>query len=269
MTMLASYGSAAGAVIRRDAALFFSYRMAFFTQCASLIASVTLFYYLSRLVTIGSFGSPDRYFQYVIIGLVIMQTVIGTLGNLPGAVRQELVAGTFERLVLSPFGAVASVLAMTVFPFLRAIVFGVIMILFATLAFGLRLEWPMVLLAPPAAALAAIAFIPFALFFTAAIFAFKQAPGLGLVLTGIALTSGMYFPTELLPPWIQWTSDVQPFSPAVDLLRHFAVGSPLAAPAWVEVLRLTAFAVVLLPVGMLTMGAALRLGQRRGTVTEF
>lgn len=266
---MTTYGSAASAVIRRDAALYFSYRMAFFTQCASLVASVTLFYYLSRLVTIESFGSPDRYFQYVIIGLVIMQTVMGTLGNLPGAIRQELVAGTFERLVLSPFGALASVVAMTVFPFLRALVFGLFMIVFAAVAFGLTLEWPLVLLAAPAAALAAIAFIPFALFFTAAIFAFKQAPGLGLVMTAIGLTSGMYFPTELLPSWIQWTSDVQPFTPAVDLLRHLAVGSELAASAWVEILRLAGFAVVLMPVGLLLMGAALRFGQRRGTVTEF
>jgi ABC-type multidrug transport system permease subunit len=269
VSTLAAYGAAAAALVRRDAALYFSYRMAFFTQCVSLISSVTLFYYLSRLVTIHSFGSPDRYFQYVVIGLVIMQTVMGTLGDLPNTVRQELVAGTFERLVLSPFGAAASVLSMVAFPFLRALVFGALMIAFATIAFGLTLVWPTVLLAAPAAALAALAFIPFALFFTAAIFAFKQAPGMSLVMTAIALTSGMYFPTDLLPSWIQWTSDVQPFTPAVDLLRHLTVGSVLATSAWLEVLRLAAFATVLLPVALMTMGAALRFGQRRGTVTEF
>ena len=269
MNAMSGYGAAAAAVVRRDAALYFSYRMAFFTQCFSLVASVTLFYYLSRLVTIGSFGSPDRYFQYVLIGLVIMQTVMGTLGNLPNAVRQELMAGTFERLILSPFGAAASILSMVVFPFVRAIVFGLLMIVFAAVAFGLTLEWPSALLAFPAATLAAIAFTPFALFFAAAVVAFKQAPGVGLVMTAIALTSGMYFPTELLPSWIQWTSDVQPFTPAVDLLRHLTVGSPLSASAWVEVLKLLAFAIVLLPVALYTIAAALRFGQRRGTVTEF
>lgn len=269
MSAVSDYGAAASAVIRRDAAMYFSYRIAFLTQCVSLIASVTLFYYLSRLVTVESFGSPDRYFQYVIIGMVIMQTVMGTMGNLPGAIRQELVAGTFERLVLSPFGAVASVLAMVVFPFLRAMIFGLLMIAFAVVAFGLQLEWPSALLAPPAAALAALAFTPFAFFFTAAIFAFKQAPGVTLIMTAIALTSGIYFPTELLPSWIEWTAGVQPFTPAVDLLRHFAVGTDLAQSAWIEVLRLAGFAAALMPVAVFTMGAALRFGQRRGTVTEF
>ncbi len=269
MSAVLEYGSAASAVVRRDAALFFSYRTAFVTQCVSLIASVTLFYYLSRLVTIETFGSPDNYFQYVMIGLVIMQTVMGTLGNLPGAVRQELVAGTFERLVLSPFGAGASVMAMLVFPFLRALAFGVLMLVFATIAFGLDLVWPTLLLAFPAAVLAAFAFVPFALLFTAAIFAFKQAPGVTLVMTAIALTSGMYFPPDLLPSWIAWTSDLQPFTPAVDLLRHLTVGSELAASAWVDVARLAGFAAVLMPFALFAMGAALRFGQRRGTVTEF
>lgn len=269
MRRVAVYGSAGLAVLRRDATIYFSYRMAAVTQIISLITGVTLFYYLSRLVTVESFGSPDAYFAYVVIGMVILQAVLGTLGQLPASVRQELVAGTFERLLLSPFGAVAAVLSMIVFPFLRALVFGAVMIVFAILVFGLSLQWPSVLLAIPAAALGALAFTPFALFFTAAIFAFKQAPGVGLVMTAIALTSGLYFPISLLPSWIQWTSDLQPFTPAVNLLRHLAVGTPLDGSPWLLVLRLAGFAAVLLPIALFTMGAALRYGQRRGTITEF
>ncbi len=40
----------------------------------------------------------------------------------PRIVRQELVAGTFDRLVLSPFGAVRAVVAMTLFPLLLSFV---------------------------------------------------------------------------------------------------------------------------------------------------
>jgi ABC-2 type transport system permease protein len=269
MRTLAGYGAAAVGMIQRDALLYVSYRMRFFTQCFSLAFSVTLFYYLSRLVTIESFGSPDRYFEFVLIGLVILQAVTGTLAMLPMGVRQELVAGTFERLVLSPFGAIGGVLTMIVFPFLRSVVFGMIMVLFAMAAFGLTLEWPTALLAFPAAALGALAFTPFSLLFTAAIFAFKQAPGTGLVMAAISLCAGLYFPVELLPDWIRWSSEVQPFTPAVDLLRHVLVGTELAGSAWLEVLRLVGFAVVGLPVGVFAMRAALRSGQRRGTVTEF
>jgi ABC-2 type transport system permease protein len=268
MTLAARYLAAAGGILQRDAALYFSYRMSFATQCASAIFSIALFFYMSRLVTVESF-SPDQYFEYVVIGLVILQAVTGTVAMLPMRVREELVAGTFEPMLLSPLGAVAAILSMIVFPFLRAVALGVVMVAFATLAFGLRPEWPDALLAFPVAALGALAFTPFSLLFSASVLAFKQAPGTGMMIAAISLLAGLYFPVALLPDWIEWTSHIQPFTPAVDLLRHVLVGSSLESSAWSDVTRLAGFAVVLLPVTVVCMGAALRFGQRRGTVSEF
>lgn len=269
MRSTTAYGSAIVAVVRRDAALYVSYRMAFIAQCCSLVFTVTIFYYVSRLIRVDTFREPDAYFQFVVVGLVIMQAVTGTLSQLPVGVRQELVAGTFERLVLSPFGAVAAVLSMLIFPFLRAALFGLIMILFAIVAFGMGLNGTQSLLALPVAVLGAAAFTPFALLLTAAIFAFKQAPGAGMLMAMITLVAGLYFPVELLPAWIEWASHVQPFTPTVDLMRHLLVGTDLEDPAWREVTLLVCFAVALLPAGVFAMVAALRFGQRRGTVTEF
>lgn len=269
MTPVRAYGSAVAGVIERDALIYVSYRMRFFTECFSAVFTVTLFYYLSRLVTVDTFGSSDRYFEFVVIGLVILQTVTGTLAMLPMAVRSELVAGTFEQLALSPFGAVSGVLSMAVFPFLRAMVMGIFMIGFAMIACGLELAGPEALLAFPVAILGALAFTPFSLLFAAAIFVFKQAPGAGIVIALVSLCAGLYFPVDLLPAWIQWTSEVQPFTPAVDLLRHLIVGTALDESAWLLVARLAGFALVVLPICVVVMTAALRLGQRRGTVTEF
>jgi ABC-type uncharacterized transport system permease subunit len=268
MTTMARYGAAVGGVVQRDLALYLTYRMTFVMQCFSAIFGVTLFYYLSRLVSVGAF-SPDRYFEYVLVGLVILQAVTGTLVMLPVGVRQELVAGTFEGLILSPFGAVPSVVSMTIFPFLRAVVMGLVIIIFAVTVFGVRPEWPTALLAIPVAGLGALAFTPFSMFFSAAVFAFKQAPGTGLVLAAISLVAGLYFPATLLPDWIEWASSVQPFTPTVDLVRHVLVGTRLANPAWENVARLAGFAAVLMPVAIFVMRAALRFGQRRGTITEY
>jgi hypothetical protein len=80
MTTMARYGAAVGGVVQRDLALYLTYRMTFVMQCFSAIFGVTLFYYLSRLVSVGAF-SPDRYFEYVLVGLVILQAVTGTLAR--------------------------------------------------------------------------------------------------------------------------------------------------------------------------------------------
>lgn len=268
MTVAARYGAAAAAVLRRDAALYFSYRTRFAAEAFTLVFSVTLFYYVSRLVSVGSY-SPERYFEFVLIGLVVLQTITATMALLPVMVRSELVAGTFERVVLSPFGAIGTALSMLVFPFLRALAAGLVMILAGVAAFGLRPEWPEALLALPVSVVAALAFTPFALLFTAAVLAFKQAPGTGLVLSLISLLAGMYFPVVLLPDWVQWTADVQPFTPAVDLLRHVLTGTGMDGSPWAALGRVAAFAAVTTPPALLTLRAALRLSQRRGTVTEF
>jgi ABC-type multidrug transport system permease subunit len=190
---------------------------------------------------------------------MILQVLTSTLGILPGAVRQELVAGTFESLVLSPLGAVRGIVAMLIFPFMMSMVMAVIMLSFAAAVFGLSVKWSTVPLAPPVALLGMLAFSAFSLLVTSAILAFKQGPlGQGYIITGIAFVAGFYFPVTLLPDWIQWTSEVQPFTPAVDLMRHLLVDTPLTEPAWVALVKLAGFAAVLLPVGVAVLRVALR-----------
>jgi ABC-2 type transport system permease protein len=270
MSLVRNYASGAMAILKRDALLFASYRSRFASQLLSLVFSLTLFYYVSRLVHVGSFLSPDAYFAYVVIGLVVLETMSSTLVIMPLSLRQELVAGTWERLVVSPFGPVASVASMTIFPFLSAVSLGTVTIGLAALLFGTHVQWPTALLAVPVAAITGLAFAPFAFAIAAAVLAVKQAGvGAGFIVTGLSLVGGFFFPVSLLPGWIGWAADVQPFTPALDLTRHLLIGTPLHGGPWVEVARVAAFACVLLPVSLWVLGVSIRFGRRRGTIIEY
>ena len=83
------------------------------------------------------------------------------------------------------------------------------------------------------------------------------------------IIAGLYFPVALLPDWVEWTSEVQPFTPSVDLLRNLIVGTPLADSAWLDLLKLVGFATVLLPASAWLLSRAVRAGQRRGTILEY
>jgi ABC-2 type transport system permease protein len=269
MRLALSYWDGALAIVRRDSAAFLSYRLRFMSQTLTAFFSVVLFYYISRLVKVSTFGSSDNYFAYVVVGLVIMSSLVSTLSMLPMRIRQELVAGTLERLLLSPFGAVAAIVAMLVFPFLLAIVNGIITISFAGLVFHMpiRATAPLAL---PAAALGAFAFAPFALFAAAIIIVAKQAQtGVGFLVTGISLIGGFFFPIALLPHWIQWASEVQPFTPALELLRYLLAGTPVSTSVWVAVMKIAAFGGVLLVPAAWCLALAIRVGQRRGTIMEY
>jgi ABC-2 type transport system permease protein len=257
-------------VLRRDFLMMKSYRTTAVSSVISLVLGLALFHFLSRLVRIETFESPDAYYAYVVVGLVILQVLNSTFMTLPGGVRQELVAGTFERLVLSPFGAVRAILASSVFPLLYATVTGLFMLLIARAAFGMPVRWETLPLAIPVGMLAALSFAPFGLFACSTVLIFKQAmSGMTWIVAGMAIVAGLYFPVALLPDWLRWASDVQPFTPAVELLRHLYVGTPLTHPAWLSILKLAGFCAALLPLSLFAVHRALRVAARRGTITEY
>lgn len=265
---VATHGAATVAIVRRDLAVYLSYRFRLLSQVATAFFAVTLFYYVSRMVTVDSFADADAYFAYVVVGLIILQVIQSAVG-LPSTLRQELYAGTFERIVLSPFGAVWGSIAMCVFPFLRATAVALISLALAGLVYGLPIEWDTALLAVPVAALGAACFCAFGLLFAALMLLARQAlAGVGWVMAGMSLVAGFYFPPELLPAWVRWMSDVQPFTPMIDLLRNVLVGTPLDDPAMLLVAKLAAFAVVLVPLSVWALHRAIRFGRTRGTIIE-
>lgn len=266
--MSGSWDAAIG-LIKRDWSTFSSYRTQLFSMIFGMLTSLTLYYFLSKLVQVESFPTHDDYFAFVVIGMVIITVLQSTIG-IAATLRGELVAGTFERLILSPFGPIQAMLAMMVFPFMMALLSSVIMLALAASVFGVELRWETASLAVPVGILGTGVFTAFGMIMAALTVVFKRATsGLGLVLTLISLTSGLYFPIALLPGYLQWISEVQPFTPAVDLLRNLLVGTPLAGSAWADVAKMVGFLLVMLPVGLVALRTGLRYAQRRGTIMEY
>jgi ABC-2 type transport system permease protein len=260
---------AMGGIVRRDAILFVSYRSQFVAQFLSPLFTITLFYYISHILTARTIHSPGGYFGFVVIGLVIVQILTISLGVMPVTVRQELVSGTIERFLVSAHGPINGILGTMLFPLLNAMLSGVLMLGLATVIFGLPLA-ATAALAIPVSLLGMLAFMPFAFFLVALVMAFKQASSATqFIVAGVAIVGGLYFPIAVLPGWIRWASEVQPFTPAADLMRHLLVDAPLAHPAGVDLLKLVGFAIVLLPAGVMLLRASIRYGQRTGTVAEY
>jgi ABC-2 type transport system permease protein len=267
---LSAYTGAAGAVVKRDFLLLTSYRFRFVTQLLSAFFGLTLFYYISRLVHVGNGISPDEYYAFAVTGLMTLQVINSTLTTPSMTLRQELVAGTFERFAISPFGAVGGIVSMMLFPLLYTLAIVFFMLVFAGLVFGLSLEWATVPLSIPLGALAALSFAPFGVLVVAGVMLAKQAAvGTNWIVAGVSLVGGLYFPVTLLPSWIQWMSEVQPFTPAVELMRYVLLGMNVSGSAWVDLAKLVGFAVVLLPVSLLALDRAVRISSRRGTIIEY
>jgi ABC-2 type transport system permease protein len=221
-------------------------------------------------VTVAPFNGPDAYFAFAVVGVVIMQVLLASLNALPGRVRHEVVAGTSERMVVSPLGPTVGAIALSVFPLVLALVTGVLTIAFAAAVFGMPVRWATAPLSLPIAFLGCLSFVALALVATAAVILFKETQaGVGLITTAIAFLGGFVFPVALLPEWIQWTSEVQPVTPTLELLRNSLVGTPIDGSPWVALAKVATAAAVLLPISSWLLSRAIKASQRRGTIIEY
>ncbi len=269
MNALADTGSAFAAVVRRDLHVYLSYRTRLVSQVLTSVFSLTLFYYVSRLVHVSGFSTPDEYFGFVVVGIALV-SVLYSCFSISEMVRQELIAGTLERVLLSPFGGVRGVLAMTIFPLTYAFGLAAITLGLGCVVFGLHLHWATVPLSVPAMVLALLAFVPFGLVFAAVTVATKQGNvGASWVIALISIVGGLYFPISLLPGWAQLAAELQPFTPATEMLRHLLVDTPMSTSMAVAMAKVVGFAAVLLPASLYALHRAIRFGQRRGTIIEY
>ncbi len=149
-------------IIRRDAILFVSYRTQLVSQFLGPLFSITLFYYISHLLTAKSIHSPGGYFGFVIIGLVIVQILTISMGVMPVTVRQELVSGTIERFLVSAHGPINGIIGTMLFPLINAVFSGIVMLALAASSSACR--WPHGVPRDPRGAARQLAFMPFAFF---------------------------------------------------------------------------------------------------------
>jgi ABC-2 type transport system permease protein len=266
----AANARAAQAILRRDWTVFVSYRTHLISQLGGSLFTLAMMRFVSKLIHVKQFPTSTAYFGYVVVGVTILHVLTSTLSTPAASIRQELVAGTFERMLLSPIGPIIGVLSTLIFPLAMAIGMGTATLAIAALGFGMPLHWATAGLALPVALLGAMAFVPFGITIAAITVAFKQAPqATSFIIAAVSLLAGFYFPISYLPHWIRWTANVQPFTPAVELMRHLLIGTPLTHPAWLDLAIITGFATALLPLSIATLSAAIQWGRRRGTITEY
>jgi len=121
----------------------------------------------------------------------------------------------------------------------------------------------------PAALLGALVFSVFTTLVLAIVVVFKQEAGISWLVTLLILTGGVYFPVALLPGWIGWISEIQPFTPAVDLLRYLMLGTSVGQEASTALLKLVGFLAVAGPLSFLLLRRAVEFVRVRGTILEY
>jgi ABC-2 type transport system permease protein len=83
------------------------------------------------------------------------------------------------------------------------------------------------------------------------------------------LLGGVYFPLQVLPHWVQILSQFIPFTHALEGLRQAVLLGKGLGELSFQVMVLSAFAVVLLPLSLAFFAWVVRQAKRLGTLSQF
>jgi ABC-2 type transport system permease protein len=259
--------------VRVDLLTAASYRVNMALSLAALVVMTIPIYFVSQAIQPVAAdaiqGQGGEYFAFFLIGTAVYGMVVASMQAIPGAVGSGIRTGTLEALLSTPTRLASLLGGMIGYRILwsatRALVFIVTGWFLGAQYFGQQS-----LVALGIVLLIVLAHVPFGMMAAALILAFRTAgPLLSGVMVGSALLGGVYYPTHVIPSWIEHLSALFPLTYGLRALRQtFLEGMPLQAVA-PDLVILAAFVVALTIIGMACLRVALAYARRSGTLAEY
>ena len=260
------------AYVKKEFLIEMSYKFAFLFSLFGIFTSIATYFFIDRLFgsqmtpELAPFGAP--YFAYVLVGNAFFAYVGMAIAGVSGRIASEQTWGTLEVLYGTPTRLWVLILAMTVWNTLYASAEVVMYFVVGGVGFGVdfsKINW---------VALASIlgfvivAFNSIGLLEAGCILVFKRGAVAAWALNSVwALLGGVFFPVTVLPTWLQRIAEWNPITHAIRALQLAIYQGTPATQLVRELCILGLFCVVLVPLGLLSWGWALRRARLDGSLS--
>jgi ABC-2 type transport system permease protein len=199
----------------------------------------------------GTVGGNLNYFNFIAPGLLMMIVMMGAMTGIPRAISHEKEIGTFDGILAAPVNDLSIIMGKTVAQTVRGFIQGIIVLIIAILIFGVVIQ-------PASLPLA------FVMLFLG-IFSFI---GLGILLTSLAnneetamilmtvlqfpmmFLTGVFFPIQQMPWFMQWLSQLLPLTYAVQAMRKVMILNASIMDVLPEVVILVVFGAIMLAIAI-------------------
>ena len=263
----------AGAFLKRDARIAMSYRVGFALSLFGVLVNTLGIFFLSQ--TFGGLTAPllesygGSYFGFAIVGVALTNFMAVGLSGMAGRIREGQMTGTLEIMLLSPNRLPTLLLGSTLWSHILA---GIMLIPYAiaAIALGLNVAHVNLLVVAASLALALVSFNALGLLAASFVILIKQGdPVTWVVNTASVLLAGVFYPTSVLPDWLQGLGQLLPLTHALELVRRAVFHGEGFATLWPSFLALAVLTVVLLGLGLLATQVAIRVAQRDGSLSYY
>jgi len=258
------------AFLARDARLAVSYRLDFGLRLLSVLLTVLVLFFISRLVgEKPEFASFQGYLPFAAIGLALMSYFQTGFRGFSGAIRNEQVMGTLEALLMTPAKLSTIVVASSAWSFFWATLTSAIVIIFSSVLYDIHLQGNLFL----AALVLFLTFLIFAslgVISASFIMVFKRGDPLGFLFGTVSmLLGGVFYPVEDLPSWLRKVSMALPITHGLSALRAVLLqGEPLDE-ILPQLLILFCFAAVGIPLSFFCLKRAVLRARAEGTLVQY
>ncbi len=195
-------------------------------------------------------GSSSNYFQFVAPGIISMVVMMSLMTGLPHAISYEKDMGTLDGMLVAPTNRLSIILGKVLAQTVRGVVQAAIIFALAILLFGVVVYGNLLLVAG-LILLSVFSFVGLGILITS--FSDKEETATMVMMTlmfPMMFLSGVFFPIQQMPWFMQDIAQVLPLTYATTALRKVMVLGADVSAVWTEVLILFAFGAVLLAVAV-------------------
>jgi ABC-2 type transport system permease protein len=167
-------------------------------------------------------GNPS-YFDFIAPGIMAMTVMMSVMTGLPVAISQEKEVGTLDGMMVAPINRLSIILGKTLGQTARGLIQGVIILALAVGLFGVTIQGS-ILLVFGLLLLGIFSFVGLGIVITS--FAKDQETAMMLMMTlmfPMMFLSGVFFPIQQMPWYMQDISKVLPLTYASQALRKVMV----------------------------------------------
>jgi ABC-2 type transport system permease protein len=173
--------------------------------------------------TQGVVSGHFSYFDFIAPGIVALTVMMSVMTGLPAAISHEREIGTLDGMMVAPINRLSIILGKTLAQTARGLLQGAIILTLATVLFGVTIHGSM-LLVIGLLLLGVFSFVGLGVVLTS--FAKDQETAMMLMMTlmfPMMFLSGVFFPIQQMPWYMQDISKVLPLTYASQALRKVMV----------------------------------------------
>jgi ABC-2 type transport system permease protein len=194
-------------------------------------------------------GNPS-YFDFIAPGIMALTVMMSVMTGLPVAISQEKEIGTMDGMMVAPINRLSILLGKTIAQTVRGLIQGVIILLLAVGLFGVTIQGN-ILLVFALLLLGVFSFVGLGIVITS--FTKDQETAQMLMMTlmfPMMFLSGVFFPIQQMPWYMQDISKVLPLTYASGALRKVMVLGAGIPQISTELIILIAFGIVMIAIAL-------------------